>query len=348
MERSSKQTFRVLAIDSDLDLLAELIPKGFPDLHEGRFPLRDWLRWKYSISANPLGSTIGFVSDIPSSFYGILVHRYTFGQALLQVGLVVDVMTVPEARGKGLFVETARAALDGLRDKSVAFTIGFPIRKDVMPGHLRLAWKPTFPVFVYFTPIGRASKKSPISLGLRALRLLLPRTAFPHPKTTHTSDLNIFLDSTRALRGKNAGVTADVAQLEKSDEFLRWRLAQPGVNYEFVVFRDGTKFAYAVCRVASLSGTRSLAVVDIDGSDPSSVGSVVRALADIAVTKHADLLVVSTNPSNAKRLGFLRSGLFKSPLKFTTILRDVPNSNLEVAGISESQWRITWLDSDTL
>ena len=52
----------------------------------------------------------------------------------LDVGLVVDVMTNTALRGQGLFVRSGLEAIKRLEKTNVKTVIGFPIRKEVLPG----------------------------------------------------------------------------------------------------------------------------------------------------------------------------------------------------------------------
>ena len=58
--------------------------------------------------------------------------------------IVVDVMSHPDYRKQGMFTALGRAGLADAGQAGIDFSFGFPIRKEVMPGHLKVGWRHLF------------------------------------------------------------------------------------------------------------------------------------------------------------------------------------------------------------
>src|SRR5436305_445431 len=64
-------------------------------------------------------------------------------------GMVCDVMTHSSTRGRGVFTELGRFSLKNLGSQGVGFVSGYPIRAEVLPGHLKVGWNVAFCLPLY-------------------------------------------------------------------------------------------------------------------------------------------------------------------------------------------------------
>jgi len=307
----------------------------------------------YEYEAREAGELLGYYAWIP--------YPYRIGGRAVTAGMACDVMTSPAARGRGIFTQLGEYALSRLDESALAFVTGYPIRREVMGGHLRVGWKVAFELPMYLRPLKSnailASRRlgvlAPIvNLGLRALRALLAargrgaegyraETGSPE-ELLHGPELRTFLER---------WATSVENHLVKTPEFYRWRLGAPETRYEvFRVRRDDAVVAVAVGRVATLQGIPSLALLDLmvlDGEQPALAalyGEIDRAARRAGV----EAIVTMISRHQAARHRLRRFGFLRSPFAFKLIIRSVSDS-LDVESISaEAAWHLMWIDSDDL
>lgn len=146
--------FHSLDLPAQVDELQSLLKQGFPESNESELFSSSMLDWKFVKSTGFRHSFVGSVDNSPVSFYGVLPRQYTFKGRTHVVGLVVDVLSIPEMRGRGLFVSSGHAVMKQLEESKISCVIGFPIRPEVLPGHLKVGWHVRFIMPVYVYPIG--------------------------------------------------------------------------------------------------------------------------------------------------------------------------------------------------
>ena len=93
---------------------------------------------------------------IVASGYGIIRNRYVWKNEAVDVGLVCDVFTNANFRKMGLFKKVSLLAIKREELTDTNFLIGFPIRDEVMPGHISVGWKYIFdmPLWWSFPRLG--------------------------------------------------------------------------------------------------------------------------------------------------------------------------------------------------
>ena len=341
--------FKSIEISADVGIIQNLLERAFPDVDSSREFSLDVLDWKYRKASEEGTCFIGAIDDEPVSFYGVLARRYISGNEVNTVGLVVDVLSVPEVQGKGVFTQTGRYAIKCLEQTRVTSVIGFPIRPEVLPGHLKIGWEIKFKLPVFFYPIGRSKAKSftgyiskLIILSWNfALKVLRPRSGFRANVFT-VDDFVVNHEVLNFYRNQNQDGSVI---LEKNLEFLSWRLNRPDINYVCFTLRDSEIIACAICRVMDIRGFKTLVIVDIDAQTASFSKQLTNSIIDYAIHEKVLLISFCTNKTNFKRLGFLHLGFVRSHLHFDVITRDINDNAVE---FTEMNSRITWLDSDTI
>ena len=285
------------------------------------------------------------------TFYGVLPRIYSCFGTNVNIGLVVDVMTSPSQRGKGLFVDSGEKSLAQLQLSDVAGVIGFPIREEVMPGHLRVGWGVQFDMPIYILPVGRAKAQSLrkltfnifariIEFTTRILRITKDQVREASVAESLSSD---FLTDFYTSQMSEMQVS-----LEKSTEFLKWRLNRPGIEYRVLFCPSETPHAVAIVRQINLNGFATLAVLDFESDGEQWSKSLVKNLVTYAIDHQLEVIAFSTNRTNAKRLGILRLGFFRSHKKFKVITRIINLRSVQFTKASEKSFRMTWIDSDTV
>jgi CheY-like chemotaxis protein len=285
------------------------------------------------------------------TFYGVLPRNYSCFGTPVEIGLVVDVMTHPSHRGKGLFVESGSAALSRLRRSETAGVIGFPIRNEVMPGHLKAGWKVQFEMPIYILPIGRSEVKNLKTMLIKVLSTLFEFSTRPLRFSIFKAAKNKIIEtiSIDALSNfYNSQKTNDLVVLDKSRNFLEWRLNRPEIEYKTFSCRSVMTHAIAITRRMDLNGLRTLAILDFESDSPSHSRRLVRHLVQYSINEKIDIIALTTNKENAKRLKLLSFGFFKSHKKFKVITRNISELGDGFTLARHLNFRMTWIDSDTV
>lgn len=285
------------------------------------------------------------------TFYGVLSRKYSCFGTPVEIGLVVDVMTHPSHRGKGLFVESGSAALSRLRRSETAGVIGFPIRNEVMPGHLKAGWKVQFEMPIYILPIGRSEVKNLKTMLIKVLSTLFEFSTRPLRFSIFKAAKNKIIEtiSIDALSNfYNSQKTNDLVVLDKSRNFLEWRLNRPEIEYKTFSCRSVMTHTIAITRRMDLNGLRTLAILDFESDSPSHSRRLVRHLVQYSINEKIDIIALTTNKENAKRLKLLSFGFFKSHKKFKVITRNISELGDGFTLARHLNFRMTWIDSDTV
>jgi hypothetical protein len=357
-----KLEFDEFSQETGLDDRRELFNDAFPE-HGGSGPASlDHYDWKfhrspatpssYEYEAREGGQLLGYYAAIP--------YAYEIGGRAMRVGMVCDVMTSSAARGKGVFTQLGEYSLARLHESSLDFVTGYPIRPEVMGGHLRVGWKVAFELPMYLRPL-----KSNAILGSRGLRRLAPLAnvavgaygALLAPRDARGRYLCETGTPQELVRRPEfspflARWSATVENhLVKTPEFYGWRLGAPGASYQAFHVRAGDDIvAAAIGRVATLQGIPSLALLDLmvlEGEQealPALYAAIDRAAREAGV----EAIVTMISRHQARRHRLVRFGFLRSPFAFKLIIRSVSDA-LEIESISgEAGWHLMWIDSDDL
>jgi hypothetical protein len=281
----------------------------------------------------------------------VLPRNYTLNGNHLNVGLVVDVMTNTALRGQGLFVRSGLEAIRRLERTNVKTVIGFPIRKEVLPGHLKVGWNVQLTMPIYVCPVGSAQNTRfnhrLISSFAKILRVISSPLRVSKSQISEIA-VSELLEDQNLLNFFSAGTEQKLIQIDKSKEFLDWRLNRPGVDYKVFLCSDNSPKSVAIVRKMDLNGFQTIALLDFCSEGTKWTRAMIRHLMDYAKNQKVDFLAISTNPTNAKRLKILQTGFVRSHKKFKVITRSIGHDLNTFTQSDESSFRMTWLDSDTV
>ena len=269
----------------------------------------------------------------------------------IEVGLVVDVMTNTALRGQGLFISSGMEAIRRLKKTNVKTVIGFPIRKEVLPGHLKVGWNVQFTMPIYVCPVGSAQNKKFKHRLISALAKILRVVSSPlRISKSRIIEIAVseLLENLSLLNFFSARTEQRLIQIDKSKEFLDWRLIRPGVDYKVFLCSDKSPKSVAIVRKMDLNGFQTIAILDFCSEGAKWTRAMIRHLMGYAKDQKVDFLAISTNPTNAKRLKILQTGFVRSHKKFKVITRSIGYDLNTFTQSDESSFRMTWLDSDTV
>lgn len=341
--------FHSLDLPAQVDVLKSLLKQGFPESNESELFSSSMLDWKFVKSTGFRHSFVGYLDNSPVSFYGVLPRQYTFEGVTHVVGLVVDVLSIPEMRGRGLFVSSGHEVMKQLEESDISCVIGFPIRPEVLPGHLKVGWHVRFVMPVYVYPIGSQKKsgwqQKIIGTLFRVLYISLSPLRFAGVVEAKKLSAIQFAHDARVEKFIADQPTDCNISLQKNPQFLQWRLSRPDATYSCFTLGEDQVSAFVISRVIDFDGFQTLAILDINGSSKIAIKQLMTYVIKYARDEKCDLIAFCSNKSNFKRLGLRRIGFLNSLKKFRVITRTIGDSTTD---FTEKFSRLTWMDSDTL
>lgn len=353
----------------DYNAQRELFRICFPETDGAASQSAEHYRWKfrsfpaappaYEYVANEDGQLVGYYAAIP--------YQYWIKDRLHTVAMICDVMTHPQMRGRGVFKKLGAHATSELQKEGLSFATGYPVRPEVIPGHLSVGWRIMFELPVYVVPLRLDAVLKERNLGIlsplargacvvwRRISSLINMIFGGREKLqqcevrsvifsqgSFTKEYEDFLSEWR----RGVGVT-----LNKNCQFLDWRLQAPDTEYHISSLRSNGKIVgLAISRRTSLQGIPSLAVLDmmIHPSFESYVSLLHNELYALAVQQEVELIAIMCSRTSARRLKLLRNSFIKTPLEFKFILKEL-SPELDSSFLGEEQnWSLMWLDSDDL
>jgi hypothetical protein len=347
----------------ELPLQRELFEECFPENKGSETVTENYYKWKfqgypgdnhsYEYCCTEEDDLIGYYAAIPYDYYYLGEH--------IKVAMVCDVMTGFKARGKGIFTKLGTYSTQQFKNEGLAFSTGYPIRSEVIPGHKKAKWSFPFIIPMYGKFISLKSFLSNKNLGilywiLNPLLLLLNLlsqsfTIFPENLKTerfHSKDLDslIGLDVFFNEWQKEIPIV-----LNKSIKFLKWRLGAPGKNYHISVLKDQTKIVgYSISRNVTKEDVLCLGILDLcllKGYEKYA-GILFSENEQICKEENCELILFMLSKPWAKKYHLIRNLYFATPFKFSFILKKYNEKLSDEKLFNEKNWHLTWLDSDDL
>lgn len=343
----------------------DLFRLSFPDTAGTPVDSDAHYAWKFETypSLHPSFQYVASEPDGLVGYYAAIPYAYSLDGTTVTSAMVCDVMTHPDRRGKGIFTRIGHFATAELAREGAGFAIGYPIRPEVIPGHLKVGWKPVQRLPVYMRVLGaRSLLPGPLQFLAPLIRsvasLLQAWSLFPVAGySTQVEHRDVFLSRhTGNDGGEYAGllqawISQNPNALLKTCEFLRWRTAAPGTGYSFVSLRQQDKLVgLAIARPVTMKGVDTLAVLDYMVLAEHARGSraIHQRLRQLALEQQKDIVACMCSPRSARMLGFAGSAYVRTPYVFTLIVKKLDERITDEKLYSGDRWNVFWLDSDDL
>jgi hypothetical protein len=335
----------------------------FPEVRGASIATPEHYFWKYGAAGKdaPAFESGAFEGERMVGYYAALPFHYRMSGQRMTGGLVCDVMTHSEMRGRGMFTAQGRFATAAMGKAGIAFSTGFPIRPEVIPGHLKVGWSIAFelPVFVRLLrprqvlESRKAGWLSPLVLPVTAVYQAACRLTRPGNQAARVERLTIdeLLSRPQFAEFHERWIAQYTNCLERSDPFLRWRLAAPKSSYRVLALYAGEKLqGVAFLRDTMLSHFRMTAIVDLMLTPEAAPfgGALHDAMADVVRESSTAGLVIMCAIPDAARLSLYRYGFWKTPIVFKLILKWLRDDPVPPHFLSAQHWHLTWLDTDNL
>lgn len=352
---------------NDLQEQRELFRDSFPETRGTSVGSDEHYNWKFKQFPSDPPSFEFIIRESVSKkilgYYAALPFRYRVGGDIYRCGMVCDVMTHSSARGKGLFTRMGEYATNELERLGLDFVTGYPIRPEVLPGHLKVGWHVAekLPVYVKVLKIDSLLKDSPLRLFTPILNCLCKLQAWlfrsrrnlkvgEYVKIEPASEFLINSSESYQCFFESWGRENPV-HLIKDKSFLSWRLNAPGAKYHIISIRYESEIrALAIVRSADLKGIPSVAILDImilsDHFDLTEV--ILRQIEIFTQEQSRDLVALMVGSKSASRYKLLQNGFIRTLSVFKLILK--PLSSRAKDGLCEKKdlFNVMWIDSDDL
>lgn len=291
-------------------------------------------------------------------YYAALPYQYSINGQVTSVGMVCDVMTGIKARGKGVFTKIGSYSTEELKNAGIPFTTGYPIRKEVIPGHIKVGWKIVHELPLYINiikvnhlPIFKKVRllSAPVNflLAIRRLLYFMLKTNYE----VKILSIDDFLDLDNYDVFFSRWRTSKTNYLIKSREFLKWRLGAPGKQYNVIsLFNKNELVGIAIVTKVVKEGVPSLAVLDFMILDENYKLNykLHYEIERYAIAEKLETVLVMMSAGWAKKYRLLKSGYLKSPYKFFLIIKKLSDQFRDEELFNAENWHLMWIDSDDL
>jgi hypothetical protein len=350
--------FKEFDYKTDLVRQRELFNDCFPETKGDMIQSDNHYYWKFHsfpYSTNSFEYVCLTGSDIVA-YYAAIPYQYKIGNKTTSVGMVCDVMTSSKLRGKGIFTKMGAYSTEQLC-ASVPFTMGYPIRKEVIPGHLKVGWEIPFelPLYMKFLKFNSL-------LTQRKLKFLVPFSnifLFAYSKIVSEKNSNKYSYSTYDKIDQITGYDLFAQEwnktvrnsLQKNLDFANWRYSAPGRKYSFLTIEKDSKIVcFVAYRKILKEGIPSYGLLDymvLPGYEDCH-GLVNKTLATQARLDKVEIIMTMMSRTSASKYRLLKNGFIKSPFKFSLIIKNLNKEFSREELFKEENWHLMWVDSDDL
>jgi len=349
--------------------ILDLCRRVFFEQPPERFSLDYW-RWEFiSNSSGVAHISLADDSGKTVGHYAVVPRTIKVNEGVCSGSIVVDVMTHPDYRQQGMFTALGKYALSNSRQSGIEFSYGFPVRKDVMPGHLKIGWEHIFDIPILarplrFEPIVRSYLNIPVLSRLAALVADIGYQAGVRPflKLTQPhveSDVGVTVRTVKEFDERFDSLWCKASRQfpvmgVRDAKYLDWRYTQhPYYQYRVWVAERGNQLlGYVITRTGNLLGLCAGIIVDIL-ADPDALGVVDQLLqrvnSEFQQADNLDLIACMMTQGGPYFAALQRQGLIVTPKVFWFIIynNNVPRQSMNLLMLPSS-WYLTWGDTDVI
>uniref|UniRef100_UPI004048B773 GNAT family N-acetyltransferase n=1 Tax=Polaribacter sp. TaxID=1920175 RepID=UPI004048B773 len=346
----------------DLEGQRNLFNECFPENKGTSVETEAHYLWKFHSFPDtpPSYEYAAYLKDKLIGYYAALPYNYIIGDSSIKVGMVCDVMTGVEARGKGVFTKMGVYATDSMKDLDLDFTIGYPIRPEVIPGHIKAGWEKLFALPLYINLLSSKgflkNKKVGFLYPLFDVFLTFYSLLLGLFKGKGNYRVNI-VDSTdlKSINGLDLFYEKWVGEqkiaLNKSVEFLNWRLGAPGKTYKIIVARNAKEIVgISIVTKIIRENVPSIALLELCSLNgyKNVETSLFDKIRDYAKEQKQEAIMIMASHFFSKKYKLIKNGFIKTPYKFWLIIKNLKRTYSMDFLADENNWSLTWIDSDDL
>ena len=317
----------------------------------------DALRWQYIENpAKALLVDLAVCDDRIGAIYAVQPARVRIQGSLALAAQSVDTLVDAGFRGRGLFTKMAESVYQRVGEHGGAFVYGFP-NANSAPGFFnKLGWLSLDPVPFVIRPLRTRFLASKLPLGRHLNRLPDLRLPIRRLKPRANQEIRQVTDLDAGLERlwKRFALDVDVA-VERSPEYLRWRLGKPGERYECLGVFDGVQLlAFCAYTTVDKHGGRIGYVVDLlhePGDHQTGAMLLMESLRRMAADG-ADVALAWSFGHSPNAKAYSKAGFVSLPERFRPIELHVGvlplDESLTELLRDRRSWYISYCDSDTV
>ncbi|MDR0890970.1 MAG: GNAT family N-acetyltransferase [Endomicrobium sp.] len=355
------QELRLEKFDYNLNLSEQraLFKDCFPETDGEAIQGIEHYKWKFHSfpSMNKSWEYAAYIDDEIVGYYAALPYIYRIGSEKVNIGMVCDVMTSSKYRGKGIFTKIGTFSTNELSN-NVPFTMGYVIRKEVMPGHLKVGWKVAFklPLYMKFIRLNsllnskHLSFLSPLAnIFISLYNFILKGKLYKE----YSYNIKDYIDNIEGYEEFTKKWRETVPNaLIKDLSFARWRYSAPQRNYKFIEVRDSKKelVAFVAYRKIIKESVPSYGILDYQIlPENEKCHAIINRVLELQAKKEGvEAIMTMMSCHSAKKYKLKRYGFLKSPFIFNLIIKNLSNQFSDDILFKESNWHVMWVDSDDL
>jgi hypothetical protein len=294
-------------------------------------------------------------------YYAAIPYTYLYNGELINSAMVCDVMTGIKARGKGVFTKLGRYSTDELKEEGFDITTGYPVRPEVIPGHLKVGWEKTIKLPIYGRFISFTGFLKSKRLGIFAPPLNFSYTAFEKL-------IGLFKFSTKGytVDSYNSKETDGIPDLQnfyyewqkeipisliKDNDFIKWRLGAPEISYHILTLKHKERIVgVLIAREFDKDGIPCMGILDISMLNGfySKSKILLDKLVEISRMNKRELILVMISSHWKKKYKLSQSFFLRTPINFYLIVKNLSNKLGANEIKNDKNWHVMWLDSDDL
>jgi hypothetical protein len=276
--------------------------------------------------------------------------------------MVCDVMTGVKARGMGIFTKLGAYSTNEIDKLGFGFTTGYPIRPEVLPGHLKVGWNIMLDLPLYMSLVSFKSL-----LLRKKMGFFTPLADLIYNIATGLNNF-IFVKKNSSLLVETHSSTDSEKMAElstfysewqkeipisliKDKDFLTWRLSAPGKKYEIIRLTDNCKIVgVLIAGYVEKEGVPCMGILDISiySGYYKYSALMLNTLKYICKLNSRELILIMISKYWAKKYNIKQSLFIKTPFKFNLILKNLNMQAYEQSLKKTDNWHVMWLDSDNL
>ena len=290
-------------------------------------------------------------------YYAAIPYQYDIDGKVYTVAMVCDVMTSSKCRGAGIFTKLGRYSTDEYAKEGLAFSTGYPIRKAVIPGHMKVGWKIAFELPLYMHFISSSSlfaEKGKKWLSFFAnpfIKLYAMLCSKRIKKGIDILTYNKYEDIKGYEDFETEWRKSVKNSLIKDAAFMKWRYGAPEKKYKFVcAYKDNKLIGLSTIRAIVKEGVPSYGILDFMVLDEhkDAINTLHSALKSTAKENGKEALMMIMSRNMRKYYNLIGNGYLRSPFTFNFIIKKYDDSISDEKLFNEKNWHLMFVDSDDL
>jgi hypothetical protein len=326
--------------------------------------------WQWEFVDNHTGPAEIFVAcdgDKVVGHYAVIPQRYILDQKPLNAAIAVDAMTHPDYRYQKILTSIGRFMIEHCSTKThFEFITAYAIRPAVLPGHIRVGWKPRFKIPIWVLPLSIKEilekkieffQKRPFMASMADLissvvfRLLSSLLLSPQKKYRVIIADRMGQDEYRLfwvnfMKQLPAGCVIQ----DRTLEYLQWKYeSNPLRKYKYhLAYDDMDRLAgVMVTREVLYQGVEIMIIVDAwaPTKDASNIyRNLLNNVKKLCLKYRYPICAMMLTENNPIFESPLRFGFIPTPYRFTFITQEFNEDS--IIHSDNLKWHLMWGDTD--